>query len=64
MAACRLIFVFFFRKVGADSVIGPSCQISDKTSIKRSTIGASTVVKEKVKIASSIIMSGVTIEEG
>ncbi|KAJ8357650.1 hypothetical protein SKAU_G00204440 [Synaphobranchus kaupii] len=50
--------------VGADSIIGASCQISDKTSIKRSTIGASTVVKEKVKIASSIIMSGVTIEEG
>ncbi|XP_035276064.1 translation initiation factor eIF-2B subunit gamma isoform X1 [Anguilla anguilla] len=50
--------------VGADSIIGPSCQISDKTSIKHSTIGASTVVKEKVKIANSIIMSGVTIEEG
>ncbi|XP_035276065.1 translation initiation factor eIF-2B subunit gamma isoform X2 [Anguilla anguilla] len=52
------------RMVGADSIIGPSCQISDKTSIKHSTIGASTVVKEKVKIANSIIMSGVTIEEG
>ncbi|KAI1883235.1 hypothetical protein AGOR_G00243130 [Albula goreensis] len=50
--------------VGADSIIGASCQVSDKTSIKRSTIGSSSVVKEKVKIASSIIMSGVTIEEG
>ncbi|KAG9338473.1 hypothetical protein JZ751_025707 [Albula glossodonta] len=50
--------------VGADSIIGASCQISDKTSIKRSTIGSSSVIKEKVKIASSIIMSGVTIEEG
>ncbi|XP_063075000.1 translation initiation factor eIF-2B subunit gamma [Engraulis encrasicolus] len=51
-------------QVGADSIIGASCQISDKTSIKRSTIGASTTVKEKVKIANSIIMNGVTIEEG
>ncbi|XP_031418996.1 translation initiation factor eIF-2B subunit gamma [Clupea harengus] len=50
--------------VGADSIIGASCQISDKTSIKRSTIGASTTVKEKVKITNSIIMNGVTIEEG
>lgn len=51
-------------QVGADSIIGASCQISDKTSIKRSTIGASTTVKEKVKITNSIIMNGVTIEEG
>ncbi|KAG7456960.1 hypothetical protein MATL_G00241450 [Megalops atlanticus] len=50
--------------VGADSIIGASCQISDKTSIKRSTIGASTVIREKVKITNSIIMNGVTIEEG
>ncbi|KAJ8270855.1 hypothetical protein GJAV_G00120040 [Gymnothorax javanicus] len=50
--------------VGSDSIIGASCQISDKTSIKRSTIGASTVVREKAKITNSIIMSGVTIEEG
>ncbi|XP_066548153.1 translation initiation factor eIF2B subunit gamma isoform X1 [Amia ocellicauda] len=50
--------------VGSDSIIGPSCQVSDKTSIKRSTIGASTTIKEKVKITNSIIMNGVTIEEG
>lgn len=53
-----------FIKVGSDSIIGPNCQISDKTSVKRSTIGASTVIKEKVKITNSIIMNGVTIEEG
>ncbi|XP_066548154.1 translation initiation factor eIF2B subunit gamma isoform X2 [Amia ocellicauda] len=52
------------RLVGSDSIIGPSCQVSDKTSIKRSTIGASTTIKEKVKITNSIIMNGVTIEEG
>lgn len=51
-------------KVGGDSIIGAFCQIADKTSIKRSTIGASTTVKEKVKITNSIIMNGVTIEEG
>ncbi|KAK6310656.1 hypothetical protein J4Q44_G00187110 [Coregonus suidteri] len=50
--------------IGADSIIGASCQISDKTSIKRSTIGASSTVREKVKVTNSIIMHGVTIEEG
>ncbi|XP_024247405.1 translation initiation factor eIF-2B subunit gamma [Oncorhynchus tshawytscha] len=50
--------------IGADSIIGASCQISDKTSIKRSTIGVSTTVREKVKVTNSIIMHGVTIEEG
>ncbi|XP_065132674.1 translation initiation factor eIF2B subunit gamma [Paramisgurnus dabryanus] len=50
--------------VGSDSIIGAYCQISDKTSIKRSTIGASTTIKEKVKITNSIVMNGVTIEEG
>ncbi|XP_034039029.1 translation initiation factor eIF-2B subunit gamma isoform X2 [Thalassophryne amazonica] len=51
-------------QMGSDSMIGASCQIADKTSIKRSTIGNSTTVKEKVKIANSIIMHSVTIEEG
>lgn len=50
--------------VGGDSIIGASCQIADKTSIKRSIIGTSSTVKEKVKIINSIIMNGVTIEEG
>lgn len=50
--------------MGSDSYIGAMCQIADKTSIKRSTIGNSTTVKEKVKVANSIIMHGVTIEEG
>uniref|UniRef100_A0AAZ3QLJ6 Translation initiation factor eIF2B subunit gamma n=1 Tax=Oncorhynchus tshawytscha TaxID=74940 RepID=A0AAZ3QLJ6_ONCTS len=50
--------------IGADSIIGASCQISDKASIKRSMIGASTTVREKVKVTNSIIMHGVTIEEG
>ncbi|KAJ8011969.1 hypothetical protein DPEC_G00063840 [Dallia pectoralis] len=50
--------------VGADSIIGASCQIADKTSIKRSTIGTSAVVREKVKVTNSIIMHAVTIEEG
>ncbi|KAL0966059.1 hypothetical protein UPYG_G00290290 [Umbra pygmaea] len=50
--------------IGGDSIIGASCQISEKASIKRSTIGASSVVREKVKVTNSIIMHGVTIEEG
>ncbi|MED6274316.1 hypothetical protein CHARACLAT_015123, partial [Characodon lateralis] len=52
------------RQVGSDSIIGPQCQIADKTSIKRSTIGNSSTVKEKVKVTNSIVMHGVTIEEG
>ncbi|MEQ2182465.1 Eukaryotic translation initiation factor 2B, subunit 3 gamma, 58kDa, partial [Goodea atripinnis] len=51
-------------QVGSDSIIGPQCQIADKTSIKRSTIGNSSTVKEKVKVTNSIVMHGVTIEEG
>lgn len=51
-------------QMGSDSIIGALCQIADKTSIKRSTIGNSTTVKEKVKVTNSIIMHGVTVEEG
>ncbi|CAM9138455.1 unnamed protein product [Lampetra planeri] len=51
-------------QMGSDSIIGALCQVADKTSIKRSTIGSSTTVKEKVKITNTIIMHGVTIEEG
>ncbi|XP_056149410.1 translation initiation factor eIF-2B subunit gamma [Lampris incognitus] len=50
--------------IGSDSIVGASCQVADKSSIKRSTIGNSTTVKEKVKVTNSIIMHGVTIEEG
>lgn len=61
---CVCVFVCTASQMGSDSYIGAMCQIADKTSIKRSTIGNSTTVKEKVKVANSIIMHGVTIEEG
>ncbi|XP_019727217.1 translation initiation factor eIF2B subunit gamma isoform X2 [Hippocampus comes] len=51
-------------QMGSDSMIGALCHIADKTSIKRSTIGSSTTVKEKVRVTNSIIMHGVTVEEG
>uniref|UniRef100_A0A4W6DXH5 Translation initiation factor eIF2B subunit gamma n=1 Tax=Lates calcarifer TaxID=8187 RepID=A0A4W6DXH5_LATCA len=51
-------------QMGSDSIIGAQCQVADKTSIKRSTIGHSTIIKEKVKVTNSIIMHGVIIEEG
>ncbi|TNN37125.1 Translation initiation factor eIF-2B subunit gamma [Liparis tanakae] len=35
------------RLMGSDSIIGALCQVADKTSIKRSTIGNATTVKEK-----------------
>lgn len=50
--------------VGGDSFIGASCQLADRTSIKRSTLGVATVVKEKVKVTNSILMHGVSVEEG
>ncbi|KAJ3594872.1 hypothetical protein NHX12_004177 [Muraenolepis orangiensis] len=50
--------------IGSDSILGAGCQVAEKTSIKRSTIGISTTVKEKVKVTNSIVMHGVTIEEG
>uniref|UniRef100_A0A8C7I2N1 Translation initiation factor eIF2B subunit gamma n=1 Tax=Oncorhynchus kisutch TaxID=8019 RepID=A0A8C7I2N1_ONCKI len=57
-------YYLFTDNILPHSIIGASCQISDKTSIKRSTIGVSTTVREKVKVTNSIIMHGVTIEEG
>ncbi|TWW73955.1 Translation initiation factor eIF-2B subunit gamma eIF-2B GDP-GTP exchange factor subunit gamma [Takifugu flavidus] len=51
-------------QMGSDSIIGAQCQIADKTSIKRSTIGNGTTVRERVKVTNSIIMHGVTVEEG
>uniref|UniRef100_UPI00398EAFFE translation initiation factor eIF2B subunit gamma isoform X2 n=1 Tax=Pristiophorus japonicus TaxID=55135 RepID=UPI00398EAFFE len=50
--------------IGADSMIGNLTKVAEKTSIKRSIIGISCNVKEKVKIANSVIMHHVTIEEG
>lgn len=59
-----IIRFIFCPQMGSDSIIGALCQIAEKTSIKRSTIGNSTTIKEKVKVTNSIIMPGVTIEEG
>lgn len=65
LCVCVGMCVFVdFPQIGSDSIIGASCQVAEKTSIKRSTIGNSTTVKEKVKVTNSIIMHGVTIEEG
>lgn len=50
--------------IGLDSIIGHSTQVGEKTSIKRSVVGASCGIKDKVKITSCIIMNSVTIEEG
>uniref|UniRef100_A0A3P8ZX74 Translation initiation factor eIF2B subunit gamma n=1 Tax=Esox lucius TaxID=8010 RepID=A0A3P8ZX74_ESOLU len=55
----RLLIV---RQIGADSIIGASCQIADKTSIKRSTIvvaGCSVC-----NIQGSVICSGAVISRG
>ncbi|XP_069769182.1 translation initiation factor eIF2B subunit gamma-like, partial [Narcine bancroftii] len=50
--------------VGADCMIGSFTEVAEKSSIKRSIIGASCTIKEKVKITNSVIMDYVIIEEG
>ncbi|XP_075791969.1 translation initiation factor eIF2B subunit gamma isoform X2 [Pelodiscus sinensis] len=50
--------------VGSDSIIGPSTQVGEKTSIKHSVIGTTCTIKDRVKITNCIIMNSVTIEDG
>ncbi|XP_051855845.1 translation initiation factor eIF-2B subunit gamma [Antechinus flavipes] len=50
--------------VGVDSIIGPSVQVGEKTSIKHSVIGSSCLLRDRVKITNSLLMNSVIIEEG
>ncbi|XP_027693726.1 translation initiation factor eIF-2B subunit gamma isoform X1 [Vombatus ursinus] len=50
--------------VGPDSIIGPSVQVGEKTSIKHSIIGSSCLIRDRAKITNSLLMNSVTIEEG
>ncbi|XP_068949837.1 translation initiation factor eIF2B subunit gamma-like [Petaurus breviceps papuanus] len=50
--------------VEPDSIIGPSVQVGEKTSIKHSILGSSCLIKDRVKITNSVLMNSVTIEEG
>ncbi|XP_038615873.1 translation initiation factor eIF-2B subunit gamma [Tachyglossus aculeatus] len=50
--------------IGADSIIGPSSQVGEKSSVKHSIIGSSCLIKDKVKITNCLLMNSVTVEEG
>ncbi|GAB1288798.1 Eukaryotic translation initiation factor 2B, subunit 3 [Apodemus speciosus] len=50
--------------VGADSLIGPDAQVGEKSSIKRSVIGSSCVIRDRVTISNCLLMNSVTVEEG
>ncbi|KAL4235545.1 Eukaryotic translation initiation factor 2B [Mactra antiquata] len=51
-------------QIGADCLIGDSCNIGEKVSIKRSVIGRHCTVGEKIKITNSVILDHVNIAEG
>ncbi|KAJ2491982.1 Translation initiation factor eIF-2B subunit gamma [Coemansia sp. RSA 2050] len=51
-------------QVGADSMVGPSSQLGDRCSIKRSVVGAHCIIGKNVKIINSVIMDHVTIGDG
>ncbi|XP_074236814.1 translation initiation factor eIF2B subunit gamma isoform X2 [Saimiri boliviensis] len=50
--------------VGVDSLIGPDTQIGEKSSIKRSVIGSSCLIKDRVTITNCLLMNSVIVEEG
>ncbi|XP_021056859.1 translation initiation factor eIF-2B subunit gamma [Mus pahari] len=52
------------RQVGADSLIGPDTQVGEKSSIKRSVIGSSCVIRDRASITKCLLMNSVTVEEG
>lgn len=51
-------------QVGADSLIGPDTQVGEKSSIKRSVIGSSCVIQDKVTLTNCLLMNSVIVEEG
>lgn len=51
-------------QVGADSLVGPDTQVGEKSSIKRSVIGSSCVIQDKVTVTNCLLMNSVTVEEG
>lgn len=50
-------------QVGNDSIVGEYTKIAEKSSVKRSIIGAHCIIGKNVKIANSIIMDHVVLED-
>lgn len=57
-------FSVHFLQVGADSLIGPDTHVGEKSSIKRSVIGSSCVIRDRATVANCLLMNSVTVEEG
>ncbi|PIA19469.1 hypothetical protein COEREDRAFT_35941, partial [Coemansia reversa NRRL 1564] len=51
-------------QVGSDSMVGPSSQLGERCSVKRSVVGAHCIIGRDVKIVNSVIMDHVTIGDG
>lgn len=51
-------------QIGADSLIGSDTQVGEKSSIKRSVIGSSCVIRDRVTVTNCLLMNSVTVEEG
>jgi translation initiation factor eIF-2B subunit gamma len=49
--------------VGNDSVIGEYTKIDEKSSVKKSCVGAHCIIGKNVKIANSVIMDHVVISD-
>ncbi|XP_029409814.1 translation initiation factor eIF-2B subunit gamma isoform X2 [Nannospalax galili] len=50
--------------VGVDSLIGQDTQVGEKSSVKRSIIGSSCFIRDRVTVTDCLLMNSVTVEEG
>ena len=50
-------------QVGNDSVVGEYTKIDERSSVKKSCVGAHCVIGKNVKIANSVIMDHVVIDD-
>jgi hypothetical protein len=51
-------------QISKDSLVGASCKIGDRCSVKKSVIGSHCTVAANVKLSNCVIMDHVRIEEG
>jgi len=51
-------------QISTDSIIGQSTRIAERTSVKKSVVGAHCIIGKNVRISGCIIMDYVTIEDG
>ncbi|KAJ1978853.1 Translation initiation factor eIF-2B subunit gamma [Dimargaris cristalligena] len=51
-------------QIGADSMVGNLTKVDERTSVKKSVIGAHCVIGKNVKIVNSVLMDYITVEDG